>query len=61
MSKADSAAILRAIETIKAYLRDEMIVSECRDRPCFACASCEAIAMERRLDGLAAIVAEDEI
>ncbi len=45
-----------AVRVVQAYMRREFIVSDCRKAPCFGCASCEAIALERRLDALLAII-----
>ena len=46
----------KAVAVIKTYLRKEFIVEECRKAPCFGCASCEAVSLERRLDGLLAVI-----
>ncbi len=50
------SAVRQAVDVVKAYLRQEFIVEECRKAPCFGCASCEAVSLERRLDALLAVI-----
>jgi hypothetical protein len=52
----EDADLHKAVETIKAFMRREFIVEECRKAPCFGCASCEAVALERRLDALLGVI-----
>lgn len=53
---AEEAELRKAVDVVKAYLRREFIVDECRGAPCFGCASCEAVSLERRLDALLAVI-----
>lgn len=57
--EASDKAALRAIEHVQQYLRDAYIVDGCRTLPSFGCASCEAIALERQLELVAADIREN--
>ena len=50
------SAVRQAVDVVKAYLRQELIVEGCRKAPCFGCASCEAVSLEHRLDALLAVI-----
>lgn len=51
-SAAEVAELTTAVELIVSFMHREIISDECRDVPCFGCASCNAIDLERRLNAL---------
>lgn len=55
-SEQEEYELRRAVAIVKDYMRRELIVESCRNAPCFGCASCEAIALEHRLDALLALL-----
>ncbi|MCP5082233.1 MAG: hypothetical protein GY948_11105 [Alphaproteobacteria bacterium] len=45
-------AVIASIRVVQQHLRDEWISDGCREHQCFGCPSCNALDMERRLEGL---------
>jgi len=50
--------VRRAVETIKAHLNAEWISDGCKADHSFGCASCQAVMLERELDGIVAWLEE---
>ena len=49
---AEIERVTAAVNLITDFIRREFIVDECRDAPCFGCASCEAVNLERQLSAM---------